>query len=122
MKIVNVQFKGVGQEYAYIFALSDDVKSGDYVVVDSPYDGFVTARVKSVSTSLTGGKATKYVAAYVDLSAYNARKEAEQRAAEIKKVLSKKLKAFEEAAIFKMLATYDDEAASLLKELQDIKL
>lgn len=122
MKIVSVQFNGVGQEYSYIFDLSDDVKAGDYVVVDSPYNGFVTAKVKSVSTSLTGGKATKYVVDYVDMSAYRSRIEAEQRAAEIKKLLAKKLKAFEEVAIYKMLAESDKEAAKLIKELQSIKL
>ena len=120
MKIVGVKFMGVGQEYSYIFDLSNDVAVGDYVVVDSPYNGFVTAKVCSVKTSLTGGKATKYVVDYVDVSAHNARIEAQKRAEGIKKALAKKLKAFQEAQCYQLLAQSDQEAAQLIEELNQI--
>lgn len=122
MKIVSVQFNGVGQTYSYIYDLDAEVVVGDYVVVDSPYNGIVTAKVYSVTESETDGKAVKYVVDIVDLTEYTKKQAARARAAEIRKQLTKKAKAFEESFIHRMLAAEDSEAAALVAELKNIKL
>lgn len=122
IKTVSVTFisggyGGVQKQYDYLTEF--DVKSGDVAVVNSPQDGLVTVKVKTVVEG-ANGKATKFLVDVVDINAANGQAERHQKRAEIIKRLESKKKQVEEMAVWKWLAENDSEAATLLEELKII--
>lgn len=91
------------------------VRSGDHVIVDSPYNGYTCVKVVDI---LPQGsvKATKPVIQVVDDREYLADKEREKRIQEIKRELKRRSEKVAELLFFKHLATIDTEAASLVAE------
>lgn len=123
VKTVSVVFIAAGQyggnpkQYEYLTEY--DVKIGDVAVVDSPQDGLVTVKVKSVIEGQVG-KATKYLVQIVDTAQYHAEAERREKRAAIIKRLEGKKRQVEEMAVWKWLAENDTEAATLLEELKTI--
>ena len=115
-KVVSVVFDNHSKSYDYNVDFEACV--GDYVVVDSPMNGYVVVEVKSVK-SISAAAATKWVVCKVDDSEYKARISKAKRAVEIKALLDKKLKEMEDVLKYEMLAK-DDFAASLIKELKTL--
>lgn len=114
-KVVSVVFDNYSKSYDYNVDFEACV--GDYVVVDSPMNGYVVVEVKSVKA--ISAAATEWVVCKVDDSEYKARIAKAKRAVEIKALLDKKLKEMEDVLKYEMLAK-DDFAASLIKELKTL--
>lgn len=123
IKTVSVTFIASGQyganprQYEYLTEFA--VKVGDVAVVDSPQDGFVTVKVKSVNEGVIG-KATKFLVDVVDTELYKVQVGRHQERSEIIKRLESKKKQVEEMAVWKWLAENDSEAAALLEKLKAI--
>jgi len=58
---VKVRFEGSSKEYAYEYDWDFPVKAGDYVVVDSPLNGYTTAKVVSTHTTKLQAATTRVV-------------------------------------------------------------
>ena len=107
----------VQKQYEYLTTL--DVKAGDVAIVDSPNDGYVTVRVKSVQDGEIG-KISKFIVQLVDDTEYKNTLAKHLARKEIIKQLEAKKKQVEEMQVWKWLADNDSEAAELLKKLKDI--
>lgn len=114
-KVVAVSFDNYGKTYDY--NVDFEVCKGEFVVVDSPSNGYVVVEVKVVKS--ISAAATKWVVCKVDDSQYRERLAKAKRATEIKGILDKKLKEMEEILKYELLAK-DSSVAALIKELKSL--
>jgi hypothetical protein len=93
------------------------VKTGDHVIVDSPYDGYTCVKVVDI---LPAGsiKATKHVIQVVDDSNYKAHAERQKRMAEIEAALERRTKEYSKLQFFKKMAEIDPVSKKLVEELE----
>lgn len=118
MKYVSVRFKGGNTDYTYK-CLFDNVKKDDTVVVDSPYDGLVTATVITVS-DVPKVRAVKYIVCVVDTTKYVELLVREKEIKDIEDALEAKLKNANVILKYEMLKSIDPEAGELIKQLQNL--
>lgn len=127
--IVGVTFATNYNHKVYNF-LSDikDLVPGDQVVVDT-VNGLQLATVDSVRPEEEsfgeefGSKKQKWVVQKIDLTAHNARREAEEKALVIRKKMEERRKKAQELEIYAILAKEDPEMAAMLedyKKLQEV--
>lgn len=118
IKTVGVRFN-TGFDKIYSYLTEFDVSVGDTLVVNSPNDGLVCVTVKEVTEGATN-KATKFVVDKVDVAANAGQEERHTKRKELLGKLEAKRKAFEELAIFEMLASKDSEVRLILAELKGL--
>jgi hypothetical protein len=120
--IVDVQFKRASGYDSSIYSYLCDLPNlyvDDYVIVDSPIDGFCVVRVVAVYPRKTK-KASKWIVCKVDATQYNERKVREQRVEEIRKEIAKRKKRAEERITVEWLKTNDPSSKDLFDELESL--
>lgn len=121
-RIIRVRFPNshTSQTYAYYTDI-EGIVEGDVVVVNAPSDGMTCVKVVSVEEDVDGiKKANKWIVCKVDVAAYEARKEAEQRKELLKAKLEKMKKEALERQTYDMLLTMMPEAAEIIEELKKL--
>lgn len=121
MKTVAVKFENEylrGKSYSYLYPYGGAVEKDDLCIVE--VNGvFKVVTVVSVEEGRSA-KATKAVVCKVEKGAYYDFQEKERKRQNIKTILDKKVKEFNELAVFEMLAKKDSVAADLLKQLKEL--
>jgi len=121
MKIVEVKFSPYkngqyeGKSYNYI-ATQDNIKEGDFLVVDTPSSGYTIVKVVDVSEYKETTKANKYVVDKIDVEAYQNRLQREKDLKLLKAKLDKKVSERQSITIYEKFADDDPEIADLLSE------
>lgn len=115
------QNSGVTELHAY----QGDLKEGDYVICDNDYgNGALSVRIvikanvsrADLETNTIDGE----VMGVADVSAFFIRKENEKKAAELKKKMAERAKAYQEEAFWKMMAQEDPQMAELLAAYEEV--
>lgn len=115
------QNSGVTELHAY----KGELKEGDYIICDNAYgNGALSVRIvmkadvplAKLETNTIDGE----VMGVADVSAYFVRKENEKKAAELKKKMAERAKAYQEEAFWRMMAKEDEQIAALLKEYEEV--
>lgn len=98
MFIVRVTFESSNRQYCYLCPYTN-VKVGDKVIVESPYNGYTAVTVVKIHNlgDKEAGTPTKYVVNTIDDREYRERKEARERLAEIQKAFDSAAEARERA-------------------------
>lgn len=117
------EFSGSGTGKEYIFVSHDEVEVDDHVVVDTQY-GLALGTVSSIAERLPRGMNIgnlKEVVVKVDLSAFNARKMKQEKLAELKAAMDKKVKELQHQAIYEMLAEKNPSLKQMLDEYKQLQ-
>lgn len=108
--------------YTYKCAV-EGVKEGDFVVVDTPNEGFRVVKVVSIiensyENAIQANKASKFIVDKVDMTKYNESKELKEKRRWILNQLAERKKVLEELAVFEAMALKDDQSKELLEQLK----
>lgn len=120
--IITVKFLRVGASNhgygskSYQYNCEYKVSEGDYVVVDSPNDGYVVVKVNEVNVQDV--KATKSVVCIVDDTKYKLEKELEKKRVQTLNKLKTAAEKASKLAVYKALAQDNPEIKDLLNELE----
>ena len=112
---------GVTELHAY----QGDLKEGDYVICNNNYsNGALSVRIV-IKANVPREELETYdvdgeIMGVADVSAYFTRKENEKKAAELKKKMMERAKAYQEEAFWKMMAKEDQQMAELLAEYEEV--
>lgn len=115
-RIVSVRYADTNREYAY-FTDDASIVEGDKVVVVSPHNGPQIVTVSSVKETVGAiEKVREWIVCKIDLAAYNARKEREEK----REILRAKIERAKKEALAAIdiadLATRSPELAKLIEE------
>lgn len=118
MKTIKVLFKN-DKNKGYKYLCPYEVSVGNFVVVDSPYNGYVTVEVIKIydGEEVAATKRVVCVVDDTDYLEYNKRKEKEKR---LLLQLDKAAAEFNKLALYEMAAKSDSKVAALLKELKSL--
>ncbi len=117
--VVSVKFKDGYRNRTYSYLCDEQVKVGQMVVVESPYDGFTCATVVEINPA-DAAKASKWIVQAVDTSRYKERAQRNKRIAELKGKLKQRSKEISELNFFKRLAEDDPASKELVEELEKL--
>lgn len=96
-----------------------DLQPGDILVVHTAKHGLAVAEfIEYTETKATSGRE---VVAKVDISEYQARKEAAKKLASLRQAMDKRLRESQTLALYEALAQTDDEMLKLLNEYKQVK-
>ena len=118
-KTVLISFlSGANTDCTYPYACYDDtIVNDDTVVVSTGHHGFSLARIADANPKNPGKvQYSREVVCKVDFSAYEARKEKAQRAAQLRQQMDEKVKQLQTYAIYEMMADKDPALKAMLDE------
>ncbi len=118
---VSVMFKGTtNKQYTYKVPKDWEVKVGEFLVVDSPVEGFTVVEVKEVNEDydidITAKFTYKWAVCKINAAAYQEKVEAEKKNAKIFKELQRKAEVKRQLAT--LISDLGDEAKSFLESLK----
>jgi hypothetical protein len=108
-----------------LHAYQGELHDGNYVICNNNYcNGALSVRIvvkslvprEELETDSIDGE----VMGVADIDAYVLRKENEKKAAELRKKMAERAKAYQEEAFWKMMAKEDEQIAALLKEYEEV--
>lgn len=108
-----------------LHAYQGELHDGNYVICDNNYgNGALSVRIvvksfvprEELETCCTDGE----VMGVADIDAYVLRKENEKKAAELKKKMMERAKAYQEEAFWRMMAKEDPQMAELLAQFEEV--
>ena len=124
-KVAEICFETRGNTYKY--ALYDhDIQPGDYVVVMTGHHGMALGMVGNVINvdclpdNEPSVRCNRQVICKVDMTAYNARVEKEEKLKAIKKQLDARVEQLQNLALYEVLAEKDEGLKMLLDEYKGL--
>jgi hypothetical protein len=96
-----------------------DLQAGDYCVVMSTSHGMGLAVVEEIKPSTSNALYREIVAKF-DTTAYNARVERREKAAELKAKMQERAKQLQDLVLFQTMAKEDEDMAKLLAEYKSL--
>lgn len=118
-KVAKVKFlSGANTNTTYEYAMFDDYKVGDTVVVASAHHGLGVAKIDEVITKeeAVTKNFEREIVDRVDMSTYEDRKKNRARVQELKNKMTNRVKELNNLAIFEMMAEKDPELKDMLEE------
>jgi hypothetical protein len=114
--VFDAAFDDDPKKYHY-FTDIDDLKTGDYCVVDSG-PGLGIVQIKGFHTSC---KASNWIVQKIDLEEHKERLKKQERIEALKAQLESRRKKFEEEHLWAMMAEKDPTAAAFLAEIKELE-
>ena len=123
-KTARIRFlNGTNQNKTYEYALYDDFKAGDTVVVQTGHHGKTVAVIDEVIDQHPINVAyNREVICLVDMTAYEERQRRVQRMRELKAQMDDRVRQLRNIAIYEMMATRDSTMRELLDEFNALGL
>lgn len=120
--VAGVRFlDGSNNAKVYDYALFDEYRIGDIVVVQTGHHGLALAEIVDIGDrGKERVKCSREIVTRVDMDAFYSRQERRKALAELKKTMDKKVKELQETALYEMLAEKDPALASMLAEYKQL--
>jgi hypothetical protein len=117
-KVAGVHFiSGSNQDKEYYYALFDDAKVDDIVVVQTGHHGIALAQISSIGgTDKERVQCSREIISVVDTTAFESRKAQRNALAKLKKEMDKRVSELQETALYELLAEKDPALATMLSE------
>ena len=122
-KVAKIKFlNGTNISIEYEYAMFDDYKVGDTVVVASAHHGLGIAKISAIITKEQAATKTfeREIVCKVDMDTYETRKKNRNRIQELKCQMDKRVQDLNQLALFEKLAAKDDELCRMLYEYKTL--